>query len=253
MIIDSHVHVGKSLFGLHLSPEALLVEMDKLKIDKAIIMPFKPRDYHFEPENDFIAATVNQHPDRFLGFGRVDPWREKNAEIEVIRIFRQLNLSGLFLHPWEENFPLTAPILRPILDIMKEIRKPVMISGGHVRVSHPRQIQYIASEYPDVTFIATSGGQINICGELLSDAEDMLRACPNVIMETSGIYRRDFIEQMTAVLGAERVIYGSGAPYYDLAYEMERIKTAKINKEEKKKLFGESIDGVLDITLRHAL
>ena len=218
MIIDNHVHIGKSLFGHKLSPDELLVSMKALGIDGAIVMPFKPPGYHFEPENDYISKVVSENPACFTGFGRVDPWQGEKALREVERIFDVLKLQGLFIHPLEELFSLTSPVLIPILDLVDKIKKPVMISGGHVRVSHPAQFEYIARRYPSVTFIATSGGQINISGSLMQEAEQMLRACPNVILETSGIYRRDFIENMTAVLGAERVIFGSGAPYYCLLY-----------------------------------
>jgi predicted TIM-barrel fold metal-dependent hydrolase len=242
MIIDAHVHIGKSLFGHELTPDELLENMEKTHIDKAIIIPFKPKDYNFEPQNDIIAETVKRYPDKFLGFGRIDPWQKEEAEKETLRIFNQLNLLGLFIDPCEELCPLTSPVLTPIFEMMREINKPVMFSGGQVRNSHPRQIEYIARKYPEITFIATSGGQINICGGLLYDAEEMLKKCPNVIMETSGIYRRDFIEQMTKKLGASRVIFGSGTPYYNQSFEIERIKTAHISNEKKEMLLGKNID-----------
>lgn len=240
MIIDIHVHEGKSLLGYELDIQKLLDNMQKTGIDRAVLHPFKPYDYHFEPENSRISEIVKKHPDKFHAFGRIDPWRRDYAISEIKRIFEELNFVGIFLHPMEEQFSLTSPILHPVLNLMREYKKPVMVSGGHVRVSHPRQIEYIAGEYPDITFIATSGGQINISGMMLGEAEAMLTNRPNVYMETSGIYRRDFIERMTKKLGAERILFGSGAPYYDQAFELERIKTAEIPEEEIKKILGEN-------------
>lgn len=232
MIIDSHVHTGESLFRQSLSVETLFAGMDSAGIDRAVLVPFKPPEYLMSRANDLIADTVNKNPRRFSGLGRIDPWRE-DALSELERIFDVLKLSGLFLHPLEECFPLTSPILRPIMEMMDKIGKPVMISGGHGRFSHPRQIEYLAGEYPGITFIATSGGQINICGQLMWDAEEMFKKCPNVILETSGIYRRDFIEHMTEVIGAGRILFGSGAPYFQQDYEQQRITTAKISNEQK--------------------
>ena len=240
MIIDFHCHTGVSLFHHSLSPEKLLQNMEKLNINKAVLHPFKPVDYHFEPENSGIAEVVKKYPEKFLAFGRVDPWRGESALAEVRRIFEELDMKGLFLHPLEEQFPLTHPVLKPVLKLVGEYKKPVMVSGGHVRVSHPRQIECMAKAFPNITFLATSGGQINISGMLMSDAEDMLDNCPNVMVETSGIYRRDFIEQMTKKLGADRVIFGSGVPYFNQEFELERILSAEINEEERKKILGEN-------------
>ncbi|MCD4782322.1 MAG: amidohydrolase family protein [Candidatus Eremiobacteraeota bacterium] len=238
MIIDIHVHEGKSLFGYEFDIQKLLDNMQKIGIDRAVLHPLKPYNYHFEPENTRISEIVKKYPDKFQAFGRIDPWRKDNALAEIKRIFEDLNFMGIFLHPMEEQFSLTSPVLKPVLSLLKEYKKPVMVSGGHVRVSHPRQIEYLAGEYPDITFIATSGGQINISGMMLTEAEAMLTNRPNVYMETSGIYRRDFIERMTIKLGAERILFGSGVPYYDQAFELERIKTADITNEEKGSILG---------------
>jgi len=245
MITDIHIHEGKSLFEYELDIQTILDSMKKNGIDRGVLHPFKPYDYNFEPENKRISEIVKKHPDKFLAFGRIDPWRKEKALAEIKRIFEELRFSGIFLHPLEEQFSLTSPILTPVLNLVREYKKPVMISGGHVRVSHPRQIEYIAGEYPDIIFIATSGGQINISGMMLGEAEEMLMNCPNVYMETSGIYRRDFIERMTKKLGAERVLFGSGTPYYDQAFELERIKTAEISDSERENILGGNALGML--------
>jgi predicted TIM-barrel fold metal-dependent hydrolase len=240
MIIDSHVHAGESLFGHSLSAGEIQKEMDRLGIDRAVLVPFKPPGYHMGPANDLVAGIVRQHPERFLGLGRVDPWQGESALREARRIFERLGLSGLFIHPWEECCPLTAPVLQPLMELAGKAGKPVMISGGHVRVSHPRQVEYLARKHPDVTIIATSGGQIDICGQLMWDAEEMLSACPNVILETSGIYRRDFIEQMSGKLGPERVMFGSGSPYFHQEFEMERITSAQVPAPHRDMILGGS-------------
>ena len=232
-IIDSHLHIGNSLFGHSNNPAKAIARMDSLEIEKAVVIPFKPPHYHLEEANDLVHHYVSRHPARFIGFGRVDPWRDEAAVEEVHRIFDDLKMAGLFIHPWEEVCPLTSPATLNLISAAAPYKKPVMIAGGHVRVSHPRQIEYLADRFPDVTFIATSGGQINICGELMWDAEQMLTGCPNVIMETSGIYRRDFIEQMTQKIGPGRILFGSGDPYYQQDYEIERIKTANLPDENK--------------------
>lgn len=247
MIIDFRVHAGKSLFGMELSQEEILYGMEHLQIDICLLHPVKPLNYHLEPENDRIKEMVDANPKKFRAFGRVDPWRKEEALEEVERIFSRLKLEGLFLHPLEEHFSLTDPVLKPVLVHMEKIGKPVMICGGHSGVSHPCQIRYIAKEFPSITFIVTSAGQINISGLLLKDASTMLKSCPNVIMETSGIYRRDFIEQMTKVLGADRVVFGSGMPYYNQDMEMQRIITAKIDKKDKNKILGETAQKLLNI------
>lgn len=98
-----------------------------------------------------------------------------------------------------------------------------------------------------MTIIATHGGQLNISGLLLDDASRMLRANPNVIMETSGVYREDFIEEMVSELGPERVVFGSNAPYIDQGLETLRIRLAHLSISDKQKLGYENIANILGV------
>ncbi|MCE1245942.1 MAG: amidohydrolase family protein [Firmicutes bacterium] len=233
MKIDFHTYTGKSLFGMELSEENLSLNMNRLGIDQAVLLPFKPPEYHFEPENNRVAALVKKYPGKYNAFGRVDPWRGEYALSEIDRIFCELGLDGLFINPAEEQCPLTSPAVRKVVEKAAGYGKPIMIAGGHTRVSHPRQMEYLAKEFPDTSFIVTSSGQINICGIMMADAEDMLSNCPNVTMETSGIYRRDFIERMTDVIGSGRILFGSGSPYFNQEFELERITGAYIKDEAR--------------------
>lgn len=247
MIIDGHTHLGQSIFGYGQTPEELLFAMDECEIDMAVVCPVQPYDYHLAPENDFIAKTAKKYPKRFTGFARVDPKQGKKAVDELERCIKILELKGLMLHPWEETFAINSKMVYPIMEKAMEYNIPVMVSGGHVRVSHPLQIGDIASEFPGVNIIATSGGQINISGMSLYDAEIMLEANKNVFLETSGIYREDFIENMIRKLGSERVIFGSNSPQMDIKYEILRPLTAQVTEEEKKDISGRTIAKLLKL------
>jgi uncharacterized protein len=245
MKIDSHVYFGSSLFGFHHGADEILKKIDTLGVDRCILCPVKPRSYHLPPENDAVAAAVRSHEDRFVGFVRVDPRLGDEALDELKRGIELLGLRGLYLDPWEETFQVNADFVHPLMQKAGDYGIPVMIRGGYPIVSQPGQIADLAAGFPGTTIIATSGGQINISGGALEDARLMLVENRNVFMETSGIYREDFIEEMAKVIGAERIIYGSNAPLMDMAFEIMRIEKAHLRDEEKKKIMGENILRVL--------
>ena len=146
--IDFHTHVGESIFGYGQTVEGLLSKMDALAIEQAVICPVKPMDYHLEPQNDFIAQQVKLHSERLIGFCRVDPRLKEKAQEELRRCIEDLKLSGLFLHPWEETFPINADYVKELMKTVRELKIPVMLSGGHVRVSRAQQISDLASSFP---------------------------------------------------------------------------------------------------------
>jgi predicted TIM-barrel fold metal-dependent hydrolase len=238
MIVDAHVYLGSCLFGYGQSLAEIQASMDRLDIDKAVLVPVKPRDYHLSPMNDLVAEAVKQHPDQFLGLCRVDPWQGKAAVVEVHRGFEKLGACGLYLDPWEENFQANDEIVFPLVQEAGRHGKPVVINAGHLRVSHPTQVRDLASQFPKVQFVACNGGQINISGMLLFEGRQMLEACPNVAVQTAGTYREDYLEEVATDVGEERVLFASRSPVYDQAFEMSRVRFAHLSDAQKQRLWG---------------
>ncbi|MDQ7821708.1 MAG: amidohydrolase family protein [Candidatus Eremiobacteraeota bacterium] len=248
MVLDAHVHLGTSLFGHHMDENSILSSLGACGVDRCVLCPVKPFEYHLEPENDRVAKAVKAHGDRFTGFARVDPHRGTKAVEELARAVETLGLRGLYLDPWEETFQVNCKKMAPLMEKALEYKIPVMVRGGFPIVSHASQIGDLAGEWPGVTIIATSGGQINVSGGGLEHARQLLLRHSNVLMETSGIYREDFIEEMARTLGPERLVYGSGAPLFEMRFELERVRRAHLPPEAKKSIAGETMAALLAAT-----
>jgi len=238
MIVDAHVYLGSSLYGYGQSLDEIRARMDNLGIDKAVLVPVKPQDYHLGPANELVAEAVRTDPGRFLGLCRVDPWQRDAAVSEARKGFEEQGACALYLDPWEENFQANDDLVFPLVDEARRQGKPVVINAGHARVSHPTQVWDLASRYPGVRFVACNGGQINICGLLLAEARRMLEDCSNIVIQTAGTYREDFLEEIVAEMGEERVIFASRSPVYDQEFEMSRIRFAHLSEAQKEKVWG---------------
>jgi predicted TIM-barrel fold metal-dependent hydrolase len=249
MIVDCHVHIGQSIYGYGLTPADLLLQMDDLAIDRAILCPVQPQDYHLEPANDLVAAAVRAHPDRFSGFCRVDPRRGAYALRELERAAGELGLQGLFLHPWEEGYPLDLPLVAPVVELATALALPIMVATGYPWVSHATQVQELCRRHPQAQVVMTHGGQINISGLAQADAFAALRASPNLRTEVSGTYRQDFIEDVIAELGAERVLFGSNAPRFSQAFELERIRSLELDDRQRQAVLGGNVARLLQRTI----
>jgi predicted TIM-barrel fold metal-dependent hydrolase len=212
--------------------------MDHAEIDRAIVCPFKPRGYELAPANETVAAAVTKHPDRLIGFARVDPWQGEQASANFERALNQLGLRGLFLHPWEENFQLTSPIVDEVLKVAHQYRVPVIVASGFPWVSEGLQVGDLARRFPEVPIIATNGCQINISGLGQIDAELALAENDNLMLQTAGVYREDFIEGIVARFGAERVLFSSAFPLMDPDLEILRARWAHLPDEAKDMVLG---------------
>jgi uncharacterized protein len=238
MIVDARVYLGRCLFGYETTSHEVLAEMDRLGIGMAVLVPVKPHDYHLAPMNDMVAAAVGRYPRRFKGLCRVDPWQGKAAADEVRRGFEELGACGLYLDPWEETFQINDELVNPLVETARRFGKPVVINAGHVRVSHPTQVRDLASRFPDVSFVASNGGQINISGMLQDEAKRMLQSCPNVVIETAGTYREDYLEEVVTQIGESRVVFASGSPIYSQEFEMARVRLGHFSEGQKERLWS---------------
>jgi predicted TIM-barrel fold metal-dependent hydrolase len=231
--IDTLTFLGQSLFGYGQTSDELLARMDAADVERALVCPLKPVGYHLGPANDLVAEAVARQP-RFVGLARVDPNLGQEAVRELDRALgKGLGLRGVFLHPWEETFRVNGPRVEPILARCAELHVPVVIASGYPWVSEAAQVGDLARRFPNVTLVMTHGGQINISGLGQADAMNTLQRHANVVMETSGVYRQDFLEDVATQLGPERVLYGSNSPFMDMRLEVQRVRWANLAEDAK--------------------
>ena len=216
----------------------LLSALDEAEIDRAIVCPPKPRGYELGPANEAVAEAARDHRDRLVGFARVDPHLGEAACAELERALGDLGLRGLFLHPWEELFRVNAPLVDRVLETARSHGVPVIVASGYPWVSEGLQVGDVARRFPDVTFVATNGGQFNISGLGQTDAELALADNENLVIQTAGVYREDFVEGVVRRLGQRRVLFASSFPLLSPRLELLRVRYCHLDPEAKEAMLA---------------
>jgi predicted TIM-barrel fold metal-dependent hydrolase len=245
MILDGLALIGDSINGYRLAADDLLRSMDASGIDRCVIAPVLPEDLRLEPRNDRIAATRAEHPDRLSGFCRVDPRGGAKAVAELRRCARDLGLKGLLLHPMEEGYRINAPRSVRLLREAGSLGLPVTVAAGYPWVSHALQVCSAARQAPDTTIVMSHGGHINISGLAQPDAFLALGSCTNLYVGTNGVYRQDFLEECVASFGPGRVVFLSMVPVFDQGFELDRVRSIKMDDERRALILGENMRGLL--------
>jgi len=117
VIVDSLAYLGSSLFGYATRARDVIGRLDEVHVDAAVVCPVKPRGYHLAEANEVVATAAHKSGGRLVGFARVDPNLREDAVSELERALGELGLAGLFLHPWEESFRISAPLVDPIVEV----------------------------------------------------------------------------------------------------------------------------------------
>lgn len=236
--VDAHVHLGQGLH-LQLSVDELLRQMDEAEIELAIACPVDRYLAVFNAEgNDLILDAVRQHPDRLVGMAAANPWYGQRAVDEVRRSL-EAGLRGLMLHSVYQGFRLDDHLVDPVLEVVAELAVPVYAHSGTAGIAEPFHVVELARRFPSVSFIMGHSGSSDY-GE---DAVRAMEFADNLWLETSrngpGNWNFQKMRGLTS-----RIVFGSSAPEYVPAVELETLSDAFTTPREQEMVLWDNIHAV---------
>lgn len=234
-IVDAHVHLGE---GHHLSldVDGLLEQLDEARVERAVVCPVDHfLAVHNREGNDLILAAIRQHSDRLLGMASANPWFGDAAVDEVGRALGE-GLAGLIVHSVYQGFRLSDHLVDPLLEVAARAQVPVYAHTGTAGLAEPFHAAEVARRFPSVSFIMGHGGSSDY-GE---DAVRALEFAPNLWLETSrnGPANYNFWKVKGLV---RRVVFGSGAPEYIPAVEIQTLGDVFTTPAEQRAVFSDNI------------
>ncbi len=164
------------------TPEKYIKEIEGLEISKAII---STNDFAFGSNisilkyNNYVASTVKEHPDLFLGLCGVDP-RRKNA-IEVFQKSIDAGLCGLKIYPGT-GFRPDEDFCMPLYKIAAENDLPVAFHSGYtvspysIELGNPLFFEKIIEAFPSLKIISSS----QLAYPYMFELSAIMRKCENI-------------------------------------------------------------------------
>ncbi len=238
-IIDAHCHVGSGVTCSQ-SADDLLRQMDRHKVDSAVIVPMDRYIAVLNREgNERTLSTAKKHSKRFIPFATVNPWYGEQAVSELSRCFN-LGAVGLKLHPEIQGFQITDAIVFPVVEYAVEQGMPIYFHTGTAVSSSPFQLTELAMRYPEGTFIMGHAAY----ADYWNDVASAVKAVPNVYVETSQ-HLPVFIRALVKEVGADRVVYGSDSPKADMGIEIEKITRYITDADDLERIFRKNLFRIL--------
>lgn len=231
-IYDAHVHIGRSTQWLpYMNPEVdaeqIIDSMERHGIKKAVIFPNPHIGNMYPALNDDVADAVKNFPERFIGFGRVDPRRGEESVKEIER-FQGLGLKGLKLHPIVECFRPDHPFFEKLFAKANELKLPVAIHSGTFFGS-PSYVKKVLKGYKELRII--------LC-HLSEGSVPIIEEYENAYADTSA--SRSYLVEYAVDRAGEKLLFGSDYPYLKVPVEIEVVKACEIPESAKRKIFSEN-------------
>lgn len=266
MIIDCHVHLNRYGDGedpdLRVRHRRLREEMDQHGVDYALVLSsYMGNDNR--PDTHQILDVVADDP-RIGVVAAVSYLNYRAADLAELRILlREERIKGLKLYPGYEPFYVHDPRMRVVYELAAEFAVPVMIHTGDtydpkgkVKYSHPIEVDEVAVDFRDVTFVICHLGN-----PWITDAMEVIYKNPNVVGDISGFtlghfeerFERFMLQQVNEVVAfagdPSKLLYGTDWPIADMGSYIRFVNNLNLTEEENDRIFWQNTARLFRIDL----
>jgi len=264
MIIDIHAHVfpdemaAKAIAELSVcidftyhpvsdgTVSGLLKNMDEWDIDISVLQPVVMKQSQFKKINEWTAGVRS---DRLMTFGGIYPYTDDyKRDIDFVV---SLGHKGLKLHPEYQDFIVDDERMLRLYDYALSKGLILLFHAGVDTAflppvkSTPRQFARIAESMRGGIIVATHLGGY----EQWDDVEEYLCG-KDVYMDTATgfeYFSKEQFLRITEKHGADRILFGSDAPWSNARDEIEVIKSLPLSEEDKGAILGGNAQRILSI------
>ncbi len=211
----------------------LLANLAVSGVTAAMNCPIATRPEQTRSVNDW-AATQNAWP--LLSMGSVHPdWPEIEGEVRHIR---ELGLHGVKMHPEYQQFRLDEARVRPLWAACRELDLPVLLHTGNDVCypppcnAPPCEVRRLAEAWPGLKIIAGHFGGWRMWDEVERD----LLGAP-VFLDLAFAMEELPPERVAAMIrrhGAERVLFGTDAPWCNPAATLALFRRLPLTETEQR-------------------
>lgn len=164
-IFDSHVHIYPEKIAdkaaqnigefydidmeFNGSVSILLKECEKAGVNRCLVHSVATTHDQVKKINDYIALSVNDYPEKFVGFGSLHPsMSAAEADAEVNRMI-EIGLMGVKLHPDFQLFRIDDKHAMELYEVI-DGRLPILFHTGDKRFeySSPHRLAAVARRFP---------------------------------------------------------------------------------------------------------
>lgn len=245
MIIDNHIHIGKSekLNGRHLTFESCYYLMKNYGVDRAAVMPNLSNIIKNSVLNEEMMCEYNksEFKDHFYPMIVIDS--KDMRTLDQISEYKD-EIVGLKYHPSIAELPLIDEKLRVFLETADDYGLPLLVHCGRHWRSHISYVIEAANEFKSLIFIAAHMG--GGATDLIAEALDLIRKAKseNIYLDTSAGKLPWLIEEAVRLVGANHILLGSDEPYADLRVSKYCVDLCDISNKDKESILYKNFERI---------
>jgi len=206
----------------------LITRLDAAGGDRALTCSIRGWLYSFKEGNDETWATCRRHRDRLIPVATINPSTYFGVREEVDRVI-ETGFRMIRFFPVEQEWHVTQRHFGRLVEKLAETDLVLMIPSTEGVTT----LATVFKDFPNPVVIETVRAYPHLA-ELIVCAQET----PNLMIEMHLVGGMDFVETMVAEIGADRLLYGSGAPMHCISSSLTPILNAQIPARAKEKILS---------------
>ena len=254
-LIDAHCHYGTDpAIAEHLTvpemkyddPDSVVRVLDVYGIAQVVLLPpdrmlNPPRDVEYREANDAVARAVDKYPDRIAGALRLNPLFGEEFVWSTIEYFvKERRLKGIKLLARVDFYnPASLKVMGPVFEAAGEYNATILFHSGHPSRDLPSLQSYGAKHYPDTRVVIAHMGLHDYLQETIIACKEV----PNLYADMSQAWPYD-IKAFVAAVGADRLMYGSDAPFQSPLVERVKVEECRFTESQLEMIFHKNAERI---------
>jgi predicted TIM-barrel fold metal-dependent hydrolase len=237
MIVDAHVHIGKSTrLQIDVDGEHLIRMADKIGLQQICCTDLTALFYDMHEGNKLLFQEMKRFPDRIIGYASLHSTRFGTEALdELDRCANDYGMRGLKIYSTPQ-MSIAEPATIPILEKTVQLGFPVLAHAT------PHECEYLMAAVPECKLMMAHAAAQPFAHGDWNRAIMAAKRFPNLYLETaSSTIDTGFLETCVRELGAEKIIFGSDIPLLDPYLQLSKIRDTNIESDQLHKILSGNI------------
>ncbi len=240
-IIDCYGQLGPQPYPTQATnPDALERLMTRFGVDMTFVAASEALRGSMRAGNAWLAEQIADRP-RFRGYCVVNPLMLEASQQEMRKYLVKEMFVGAIIHEGYIKRPLNSEAMHQLVKSLLRYDSPLLL-----RITDPREIndlQEIARNFPTQPLVV-----IHMANEHWPMAISLASKIPSVHLETGGMVADfDKLAEALEVVGAHRLLFGSGMPLINPVYSLGMIRDSTIPAMEKDRILARNAKKLFNI------